>query len=317
MDVSPAREAVSVVQRCACGGSAHTGGECAACRRKRLDTMQTKLRIGAAGDRYEREADRVAAGIAGSSGPFSQQISRLVQRASPPAKAAWAPAEVDATLASGGRPLPDDVRSQMEARFGHDFARVRVHDGSSAAVSAAAVGARAYTVGPHVVFGSGEYQPDSSAGRRLLAHELTHVVQQGASAAGVGGSLQRLEIEIASGCPGDFPTIHQGVKDARVGIARIADPEARACIREQLDASTLKCRSGEDCGGTTYKGHDIDIFEWGHFGCPSLPALIVHEAAHKCKIWRPEMFAEACENEAFGGQGATVDAEKSGGTCEL
>jgi hypothetical protein len=69
-------------------------------------------------------------------------------------------------------------RAYFEPRFGHDFGRVRVHDDSRAAVSARAVGAHAYTAGDHIIFGTGEYAPDTNAGRKLLAHELTHVMQQ-------------------------------------------------------------------------------------------------------------------------------------------
>jgi hypothetical protein len=71
----------------------------------------------------------------------------------------------------------------METRFGHDFGRVRVHTGARAAESAEAVGALAYTVGENVVFGPGRYAPGMGEGRRLLAHELTRVVQQGAAPA--------------------------------------------------------------------------------------------------------------------------------------
>ena len=67
----------------------------------------------------------------------------------------------------------------MEPRFGHDFSRVRIHVDGAAADSARAVGAHAYTLGQHIVFGAGQYHPQTDAGRRLLAHELTHVVQQG------------------------------------------------------------------------------------------------------------------------------------------
>jgi hypothetical protein len=74
----------------------------------------------------------------------------------------------------------------MEARFGHDFSRVRVHTNGRAAESARAVNASAYTVGRDVVFGEGRYEPASTDGRRLLAHELTHVVQQGAASAPAG-----------------------------------------------------------------------------------------------------------------------------------
>jgi hypothetical protein len=66
----------------------------------------------------------------------------------------------------------------MEPLFGFDFSRVRVHDDARAAESAAGIGARAYAVGPHIVFGRGEHSPGTSAGAMLLAHELAHVVQQ-------------------------------------------------------------------------------------------------------------------------------------------
>ena len=79
---------------------------------------------------------------------------------------------------SPGAALESDTRSEMEARLGHDFSDVRVHTDGEAAASAKAVQAQAYTVGNHVVFGEGNYQPTSDQGKRTLAHELTHVVQQ-------------------------------------------------------------------------------------------------------------------------------------------
>src|SRR5271157_2964799 len=81
-------------------------------------------------------------------------------------------------LNRGGRPLDPHTRRSMEARFGYDFSKVRVHTDSTAALSARVLGAHAYTVGGDVVFGTGRFAPDTAAGRRLLAHELTHVVQQ-------------------------------------------------------------------------------------------------------------------------------------------
>jgi len=80
-------------------------------------------------------------------------------------------------LRGGGQPLPESVRAFFEPRFGYDFSQVRVHTDGQAAESARAVNARAYTLGRDVVFGAGEYAPDSAAGKSLLAHELTHVVQ--------------------------------------------------------------------------------------------------------------------------------------------
>lgn len=85
---------------------------------------------------------------------------------------------VQHVLASPGRPLDASTRDFFAARFGHDFGDVRVHDDAAAAASARGVQALAYTVGTDLVFGAGQYSPGTSAGRHLLAHELTHVIQQ-------------------------------------------------------------------------------------------------------------------------------------------
>src|SRR3954451_18044650 len=81
-------------------------------------------------------------------------------------------------VSSGGRPLEPEVRADMESRLGHDFSEVRVHDDASAAASATAVNAHAYTVGSNVVFQPDKYDPSTHEGKTALAHELTHVVQQ-------------------------------------------------------------------------------------------------------------------------------------------
>ena len=90
-------------------------------------------------------------------------------------------------LASPGRPLETTTRQSMESRFGRDFSNVRVHADSDAAVASRSVGARAFTVGNHIAFGAGNYVPSSRRGTQLLAHELTHTVQQ----AGTPGTLMR------------------------------------------------------------------------------------------------------------------------------
>ena len=95
-----------------------------------------------------------------------------------------------------GEPLAEDLRRDMEARFGHDFASVRIHTDAEAADLAAKLGARAFTVGRDVFFAAGEYAPQTDAGRELLAHELTHVVQQGGGAA---RTVMRAEDGDASG----------------------------------------------------------------------------------------------------------------------
>ncbi|MCK4858061.1 MAG: DUF4157 domain-containing protein [candidate division Zixibacteria bacterium] len=82
------------------------------------------------------------------------------------------------SLKCGGQPLPETVRTFFEPRFGYDFSQVRMHTDTGAAKSARVLNARAYAVGRDIMFGSGQYAPETSGGRRLLAHELTHVVQQ-------------------------------------------------------------------------------------------------------------------------------------------
>ncbi|MFA4902815.1 MAG: DUF4157 domain-containing protein [Desulfobaccales bacterium] len=80
---------------------------------------------------------------------------------------------------SGGRPVPHNLRSEMEQRFNQDFTQVRLHDDASAAATAEGLTAKAYTIGNHIVLNQSRFSPETDAGRRLLAHELTHVVQQG------------------------------------------------------------------------------------------------------------------------------------------
>lgn len=125
-------------------------------------------------------------------------------------------------LSTTGKPLAPPVRARMETRFGHDFSRVRVHDDERAARSADAVQARAYTVGTHVVFGRGER--DAS----LLAHELTHVVQQ----SGVRGSLDHFRdgqlTDRAESTPGvvdALPVLRRSPAEAKSWAGKfIADP---------------------------------------------------------------------------------------------
>ncbi len=105
---------------------------------------------------------------------------RLVRRKafSDPLQSISVPPIVSAVLRSPGQPLSNETRSYFQRRLGHDFSRVRVHTGVRAADSANAINANAYTVGQNIVFASGRYAPQTAHGRQLLAHELTHVVQQ-------------------------------------------------------------------------------------------------------------------------------------------
>ncbi|RAQ94208.1 eCIS core domain-containing protein [Thermogemmatispora tikiterensis] len=96
-----------------------------------------------------------------------------------------------------GQPLDTAVRAFMEPRFGHDFSKIRVHADQSSNAVAIALEARAFTLGQHIYFGAGAYQPDSPTGRATLAHELAHSVQQGDKAGSAPGRLTSLPISQA------------------------------------------------------------------------------------------------------------------------
>lgn len=123
-------------------------------------------------------------GKANGDGECDQCRRKRLQRSAASSAPAVAPRAVHDALRSPGRPLDPHTRAEMEPRFGASFAGVRIHAEERAAASAAAVGAQAYTVGRDLVFAAGKYAPRSPEGRRLIAHELAHVVQQSASADG-------------------------------------------------------------------------------------------------------------------------------------
>jgi hypothetical protein len=110
----------------------------------------------------------------------------------------FVPPSVHEVLRSSGQPLDQATRAFFEPRFGHDFSKVRVHADAEASQSAGAVNALAYTVGEHIVFRAGRYDPSSLEGRRLLAHELTHVLQQGVAGRPTGPAVVAPGPEIAS-----------------------------------------------------------------------------------------------------------------------
>ena len=182
-------------RKCACGGSPGASGKCEECQGKRI---QTKLAIGASNDALEQEADQVAAQVlAAPSRSVVSGVAPRIQRVTGQSSgdAETTPASVHHTLSGSGSPLEAALRQDMEQRFGHDFSRVRVHSGAAAEQSAREVNAHAYTAGSSIVFGAGQFAPGSHEGRRLLAHELTHVVQQTGAAgiyAGHGGAERGL-----------------------------------------------------------------------------------------------------------------------------
>jgi hypothetical protein len=257
---SPATAALAfaggrVVQRCACGGS---GAEpCAACKAEEERRLQrSSLEVRPADDPLEAEADRAAERVAGgaSVSALTAAAPALRRKGSADRGDGDAPASVSAALAAPGRPLDAATRAVMEMRFGQDFGDVRVHTGGAAESSARDVRAAAYTVGSRVVFGAGRYRPDGGEGRRLLAHELAHVVQQRGSRPAVQRATDSVVLEpvrpAARAClvhlHGDEPTAlatAQGLyRDRCVNLAWIRHPGRRK-VRVDVPGHTVACEA--------------------------------------------------------------------------
>jgi hypothetical protein len=177
-----------VQRRCACGGS------CPNCGNKELG-FQSNIKIGPENGQFEKEADQVSEkvmsiGDTSVSRPNtvpevndSDSGNRSVQL-KPQSAGGLTTLGIATTapqignLKGNGESLESGTRTFFEPRFGYDFSQVRIHNDHSAADAAHAVRARAFTFGNHIVFNRGQYQPSNYQGRELLAHELTHVIQQ-------------------------------------------------------------------------------------------------------------------------------------------
>jgi uncharacterized protein DUF4157/lysine-specific metallo-endopeptidase family protein len=246
--------------------------------------LQRKLKIGAIDDPLEREADRLANRVvhgpdykplnttstgltlsrkcgcggsgetAGACEECSKKQETIVQRRPASANAhGIEPTVVHDTLNSPGQPLAPRERAFFEPKFGHDFSRIRIHNDSQASASAQAVEALAYTVGRDIVFRQGQYRPDTSAGRVLLAHELVHTIQQSTSSP--QGAVDLLLMRQAAP-PAYGPACSGGARDPcqlarcdanqkatipadlRLAI-RYADAAVSALNRSPLDSDTV------------------------------------------------------------------------------
>ena len=156
----------------------HAGNQAALHRLSKAPARpQARLDIGTANDPLEHQTSRVA-----------DQVLRADSATG--GEPNTAPVIVHEVLRGPGQPLPPAVRGTMEAMLGQDFADVQVHTGTRAGESAAAVSAQAYTVGRHVVFAPGRFEPGTAAGQRLLAHELTHAAGHQPGAPTPSGTLR-------------------------------------------------------------------------------------------------------------------------------
>ena len=195
--------------------------------------IQPKLTIDTAGDIFEQEADRVAdqvihlpepkpqcAAVCSGECPDHQTMQvdpaedSLWRRSNQASGLANISPVVRGVIRSTGQVLDPQDRAFFEPRFGYDFSGVQVHSDEKASESARVLNARAYTVGQNVVFGAGQYAPSTNAGKRLLAHELTHVVQQTRGKVHPP-NLQRLSF----GSDGRLPRRHQAIVREAAGVA--------------------------------------------------------------------------------------------------
>lgn len=259
---APAHAQARVQRSCKCG-------DCESCRRKRKRTpfVQGHIPIAPPGDRYEREADQVADQVlaaphARNAGPLSVQ---RVESAGD--SVGIAPPSVEQMINTSGEPLDAATRHFFEPRFGHDFGHVRIHRDAAAARSAASISALAYTVGHHIVFGNGRYRPEAHSGRSLLAHELTHVLQQSGTVQRASASretddlsgaetplplrVQRAASELhgmealtqyRDPLPEDATTRRGGMLSYRESLNLLADVELRERMEAEAEAAEEACR---------------------------------------------------------------------------
>jgi hypothetical protein len=226
------------------------GGACHACPVR----VQTKLAMNQPRDDWrEQEADRVADQVTHAPG------AQLQRRAAGQVGPTNVPPIVHEVLGSPGQPLDAATRAFMEPRFGRDFSSVRVHNDATAAESARAVNALAYTVGRDVVFGMGQYTPSTMRGRNLIAHELIHVTQQGSN------TYPQVPAQIRLGTPND------GLEcEAKIGANRVSSTPDVATRRIQLKTVPLLQRAEVDdnpafCfppGGTPLSDVSSTINSW-------------------------------------------------------
>ncbi len=224
-------------------------------------TLQAKLVVSRSDDPLEREADQVADLIMRMPEPRLQRKAGEVEKllraklsaqrrvASSKPGLAEAPPIVHEVLRSQGQPLDPSTRQFMESRFGYDFRQVRVHTNAKAAKSARAINARAYTVGQDIVIGSREYTLNSSRGQYLLAHELTHVLQQRSRFFGGDGQLIHRAVEC------DEFGVCQSVPDPVGAMSMIppgdCTPGEHRTLQDEVNrackGSRRRCLSSDSC----------------------------------------------------------------------
>ena len=233
--------------------------------------MQTKLAINEPGDSYEQKADLISEQVMRTPEPQLQRTKR--DQAGDTAQIA-APPIVHEVLRSPGQPLDPATRAFIEPHFGYDFSRVRVHSDAAAQRSAHDVNAMAYTVGHHIVFGAHMLQPATQEGRRLIAHELAHVLQQSASDGGTGAPARAL---IQRAIPDPTNRRHLTADEVR---------EAKLVFGTALKTDDIVISEGGPMtvGGYARTVPDRIYFPSGSFNLP----FLIHELTHVWQYQRGE-----------------------------
>ena len=203
------------------------------------NVLQAKLKMSTPGDHYEQQADQIADQIMRGSNIENSQLSpakdiaQLKHDGSENASQqphVWPPND-------GGSPLPYSIRDFFEPKFNRDLSQVRIHTGNEASQSAESINAKAFTMGQNVVFNKGQYDPATSQGQRLLAHELTHTIQQsGHTSASHEGMVQREENTPDQSSAGVSVTdIFPFPKDSQVVLGRIMNDWILKTISKSKD----------------------------------------------------------------------------------
>jgi hypothetical protein len=219
-------------------------------------------------------------GCGGGGCACDEKKPEMQRKAASPSEAGGSPSMVHDVLRSSGQPLESTTRASMESWFAHDFSQIRIHTDTRAAQSAQEVNALAYTVGRDIVFGQNQYAPSTTAGRKLLAHELTHTIQQSqnpASTALMSSSIQvnkegdayEQEADRVSAAFGTGARPQIQMRPASSLVQRqtgIAIKEAKPFGHADLKSDELKKANRTYVGSTTlmqvtpaadYKGHCV------------------------------------------------------------
>lgn len=268
------------------------------------NVARTELSVSDPDDRYEREAEQIAESVAGShhgDGEIWQEgrgamASESESDRRPSARASPILPGPSRGVLGRGRPLPPSMRSTFEQRLGVDLGPVRIHDGPSAAAAARALDARAFTVGRHIAFQADAFDPHTRPGRKLLAHELAHTVQQsggsatgrpsGAGAASGPPVVQRQPAGVSVRSPAAEEALTQVSTVAGAVAGRPLTHEERdvaeSVFAGSVDLSRVRIVAGapvewRTVGNTIYVPEDFSIAD------SAMRQTFVHEMTH---VWQ-------------------------------